>query len=395
MAIYDYKGNSYFNVCGKWTDHMSRPVTADISKELDLLYSKKYIAQKEKTPTAKVKIKTGPLNQTPYGSFYGQNTNKNSPGGAKSVSSNNQTKSGKNYQSESLGKNIPTPISRKKATERVTYENVKLTREQEMALQVLERGENVFLSGEAGTGKSYVINEYLRRNQKKKNIIVCAFTGVAAINVGGSTLHRIFEMPIGAIQNGDYNKNPSQALQKADVIIIDEISMCRFDYFEYVVRTLRQAESMAQQRVFTNAISSGNIPDWDNSKQLIVVGDFYQLPPVITQNDREIFRKYWESKPINEGFAFQSPLWNEMHFKNIVLKEIIRQKDIEFTINLNKIRMGDYSGIDYFNNNDCKSIIPDAIYLCGRNVEANEINQKKAEELQGKAVIYHRFVMQI
>lgn len=391
MAIYGLKGNSYFNVCGKWLDHMSRPVSVDLAKELDARYPREYVAKKETKPKAKVKVAPGPLSQTPYGSFYNQKpaTNKNGTSFTNNTSANKQMKSGKNYQSTSSTKSIPTPKSRKKATERDTYEQVVLTREQEAALQVLESGGNAFLSGEAGTGKSFVINEYLRRNRKKKNIIVCAFTGVAAINVGGSTLHRVFEMPIGAVRTGEYNRKPSDALQKADVIIVDEISMCRFDYFEYVVRTLHQAESMAQQNIFAKALSSGDTPNWDNSKQLIVVGDFYQLPPVITQNDRELFRQYWESESIKEGFAFQSPLWNEMQFKCIVLKDIIRQKDKEFTMNLNKIRMGDSSGIDYFNQNDCKDSISNAIYLCARNAEANEINQKKAEELPGEAVAYH------
>ena len=69
MAIYGLKGNSYFNVCGKWLDHMSRPVSADMAKELDLRYPREYVAKKETKQKAKVKVAPGPLSQTPYGSF--------------------------------------------------------------------------------------------------------------------------------------------------------------------------------------------------------------------------------------------------------------------------------------------------------------------------------------
>lgn len=263
-----------------------------------------------------------------------------------------------------------------------------LTKDQERALKLLESGENVFLSGEAGAGKSYVLNEFVRRNRKKKNIIVCAFTGIAAINVNGSTIHRVFEMPIGVLKPDDYNKDPDDALIRADVVIIDEISMCRFDHFEYVVRTLRRAEELDRQKRMSKSLKSGGAINWNTGKQIVVVGDFYQLPPVITKNDREVLEKYYDGKNIGHGFAFQSPLWREVNFKSIVLKEILRQNDRELLLNLNKVRAGDATGITYFNSKSNENPIPNGIYLCGRNAAADKVNQEKSDALDVEAKVY-------
>lgn len=279
-------------------------------------------------------------------------------------------------------------VPHKKATEPNYSNKVTLTKDQEKALELLESGENVFLSGEAGTGKSYVLNEFVKRNRKKKNIIVCAFTGIAAINVNGSTIHRVFDMPIGVLKPDDYNKDPDDALIKSDVIIIDEISMCRFDHFEYVVRTLRRAEELDRQKRMSKSLKTGSNINWNTGKQIVVVGDFYQLPPVITKNDREVLEKYYEGKSIGHGFAFQSPLWKEADFKSVVLKEILRQNDRELLTNLNKIRSGDASGITYFNSKTSEKPIPGGIYLCGRNAAADKVNQEKSEALDGDTKVY-------
>ena len=144
---------------------------------------------------------------------------------------------------------------------------------QKVAFDLLIAGYNVFLSGEAGTGKSFILNKFIDYIETKtdKNLVVCASTGIAAVNIGGTTLHRAFHAPLDPIINTSKNKNLSDVILNADIIIIDEISMCRFDLFSYVMNYIRAAER-----------ESGIV------KQVVVVGDFYQLPPVFTDKDKAV-----------------------------------------------------------------------------------------------------------
>lgn len=360
MALYEYNGKSYFHTAlGKWVDGQSNPVDPEIAKALSDLYPVEEIKAREKTERAG----KSPSNKKASKRF---------------VITNNTRVSGATHHSG----------WHKKASELPYNRSAELTADQKKALSVLESGANVFLTGEAGTGKSFVLREFMRRN-KGKNIIVGAFTGIAAINIGGSTLHRIFKAPIGTIKPGDYNTKPSEALVKADVIVIDEISMCRIDLFEYVVRTIAAAERIRQYNENTNALNEGRSPRVLNSKQIIVVGDFYQLSPVIGERDEPTFYSFWNRETICDGFAFASPLWEELHFKNILLTEIVRQSgDSDYIENLNKIRIGDVSGIAWFNENISRTPLPNAIYLCGTNAKANAINRKESDALPGEAKIY-------
>lgn len=207
----------------------------------------------------------------------------------------------------------------------------KLTIDQERALKVMRSGRNVFLSGAAGTGKSFLINEYLKEN-KDKNVLVCAPTGLAAVNIGGVTLNRLFYVPTEITEPGSYTKSSSMAVKQADIIIIDEISMCRIDTFEYIIRTLHD---IYKQKKETN--DSAHI-----RKQVIAVGDFYQLPPVLKKEKEKEFEEKWGIKRGEDLFAYNSTLWEDMLFANIILKAQVRQSnDLEYLENLNKIRVGD------------------------------------------------------
>ncbi len=337
MSSYELYGNTYYYVVDHWTDCNNNKVQAKIADELN-----------QKYPDAGAKRKKpGKPNK-------------------KGMTNSGTSKSNTSY--------YKAKEFRKKVKPHNYMDTVVLTESQKNALKVLESGESVFLTGEAGTGKSFVLQEFIRRN-KNKNIVVCAPTGIAAINIGGSTLHRVFGVPLGAVRPGDGNKEPSDVLIRAEIVIIDEISMCRIDVFEYVVQTL------------LNAINS---PQNSNNckKQLILVGDFFQLPPVITDGDRAILNQYFGGD-IGYGFAFKSTLWNKIVRNNIVLSEIVRQgNDIEFAQNLNKIRVGDYSAIDWFNDHVSRDVKPNGIFLCGTNREAESLNEIKAGELGGEAIEY-------
>lgn len=241
---------------------------------------------------------------------------------------------------------------------------------QKKALNLLMSGDNVFLSGEAGTGKSYVIDEFTKK-ENKKNILLCAPTGIAAINIKGITLHRAFGIKISeVIKKEDYNHKPSEELKLADVIIIDEISMCRFDVFNYICKTLENMN--------------------DKKRQIVVVGDFYQLSPVIKDIERKCLLQYWDKNCVMNGYAFLSEYWGKLNFKSIVLTEIVRQKgEADYIKNLNLIRRGIPIGIDWFNNNSSIERISNAIYLCGTNEKANIINNDSCKKIEKKPKKYY------
>ena len=243
-----------------------------------------------------------------------------------------------------------------------------LTAGQSAALHAMNAGRNVFLSGEAGTGKSFVLRTFLE--QTDRNVVVCAPTGIAAINVGGTTLHRAFKVPMDPIGPEKEPQTVQEVIEKAQTIVIDEISMCRFDVFEFVAKSIRKAEKKAKHK-----------------KQLIVVGDFLQLPPVVTDKDRKALDFLWGDDAVRDGFAFQAPMWQDFDFVTVVLDEVMRQKgDSDFVTKLNDVRRGRVDALDWFNANAAAK--QPGICLCATNKEAERINSTEIEKLKGRARIY-------
>lgn len=237
----------------------------------------------------------------------------------------------------------------------------KLNIQQEKALEIIKSGANVYLGGVGGTGKSYVINTYIDSltPYERDRTLITAPTGIAAININGVTLHRCFGASTTPKAPNDRQESPSviKMISKADRIIIDEISMCRLDLFSFVCNTLKYVERTYRKRI-----------------QLIVIGDFLQLPPVVTDKDRIALKELgWGD--IGNGFAFLSPAWNEMKFANVMLTEVVRmQGDTAFIENANKARVNDFSCIPWFNVNAAKKEREDAICLCPTNKQVSEIN---------------------
>lgn len=242
---------------------------------------------------------------------------------------------------------------------------MQLTENQKKAYDAMMSGKNVFLTGEAGTGKSFVISTFLENN-KNKNVLVTAPTGIAAINIHGSTLHRVFGAPTHPIISNVIKKVPDE-VKAADVIIIDEISMCRVDLFDFVARNIRKVEQEDNKRI-----------------QVIVIGDFFQLPPVTNKEDKELLKMIY---PISKHFfAFESDYWDIFAFETVYLKDIIRQNDTAFIEQLNKARVGDKSCVDFFNQYQ-KNEIPGGIVLCGTNKTVLDINTEKLAEIDEKEMI--------
>lgn len=265
-----------------------------------------------------------------------------------------------------------------------------LKKRQARALELLKEGYNVFLSGEAGTGKSFVIEKYTDYLDKKGiRYVVCAPTGLAAINVDGATLHRTFKL---STDLGDSDVNLKN-VEEAQVIIIDEISMCRRDIFQYIARALIE---------FANPIEEFDIKKERRvvrKKQIVVVGDFFQLPPVLGNNDRKMIEQlksqgyeelYKDILNLEETiYAFQCKEWEELGFKNIVLNEVVRQSDKDYIDNLNKVRRGDVEGLEFIKKEASDSEIKNAIYLTSKNKDAENLNSNNLEKIKGKEYTFY------
>lgn len=249
-----------------------------------------------------------------------------------------------------------------------------LKSKQQLACDCMEHGKNVFLTGDAGTGKSFVVNRFIHWCKKEgKQVVVCAPTGVAAINIGGVTAHRVFKIPIKPLIESP--RSIPTTLKDADVILIDEISMLRVDIFDYIATVLFALNSFRRQR------GKGDI-------QVVLVGDFFQLPPVVTDKDREVLETYKYRNGMGKGFAFQSQYWSAFNFVCIQLDEVVRQDDMEFIYNLNAIRYGDFRGIRYFNQRSNPEIIKDAILICGTNKAVNQKNDEEYKKINSKEFVY-------
>lgn len=271
-----------------------------------------------------------------------------------------------------------------------------LTDGQSYALDLMLSGENVFLTGEAGTGKSEVVKLFIRMSEQNgKQILVTAPTGTAADNLHGETIHRTFGADIGVQKNNRALTERKDILKVADIVIIDEISMCRFDLFEYVARRIvYENEQRARDRMMK---LSGYLSDDDevkeNDLQLIVIGDFYQLPPVITQDDAMELSAVYKFD-YGKGYAFVSPYWKTMNFTGVILKEIVRQDDKAFKGVLSEIRHDNRNSkntcIDFLmrNSSDFPMTGDDAIFLVPTNKKCKEINDREMAKLDADEKVY-------
>ena len=237
----------------------------------------------------------------------------------------------------------------------------------------LLQNHNIFLSGGAGVGKSYLIAKIIKLYESANKIVVpLGSTGISAVNIGGYTLHSFFIFGIAKsieeLQSYDKRNKKrlselKKLLQNTDLIIIDEISM---------------VSSSLMDMIYYRLSSLGF------SGKLLVVGDFYQLPPVIKQSkESKLFRE-----PI---YAFESSAWKSFNFKPFILEEVKRTSSQEFINILSKIRKGvcDKEVQDYLiklKENTLQN--SDPTYLFGRNEEANSMNKQKLSLLSSDENYY-------
>lgn len=255
--------------------------------------------------------------------------------------------------------------------------NIEINEQFARALKLMEDGKtHVFVTGKAGTGKSTLL-EYFRATSDKK-VVVLAPTGVAAVNVGGQTIHSFFRFkPDITVEKA--RKTAASArrhkggelYRKLDTIIIDEVSMVRADLMDSIDQFLRAARGK-------KALPFGGV-------KMVFIGDLYQLPPVVTSNERAIFAGHYQSP-----YFFDSRVFDELELELIELEKIYRQKDEHFIKLLNSIRNNsiDEKGIAILNSRYKPDYEPKDgfyIYLTTINSKASEINNHKLAELPGKA----------
>lgn len=265
----------------------------------------------------------------------------------------------------------------RKATEVVGRSFRGLTDGQQKAFDLVKSGRNVYLSGLGGTGKSYIVDRIIEwAKTSGKNVIVCAPTGIAALNVGGTTIHRALKiLPEVTLRMSPEPKiTKNSPIPECDLMIVDEISMCRLDLFDYLSSVLNKAAEIRKARGKKRC-------------QLVVVGDFCQLAPVIQQNERKILEAKY-GFDVKGGYPFMGTSWDDWDFASVELTQAIRQRDAAFVTALNMCRVNDLGGVRWIEEHSSPKKIEGAIYLCGRNEEADRENKKRLDALAGPAVQY-------
>lgn len=287
------------------------------------------------------------------------------------------------YRMNQKEDNKEIPVTEKNPAYRYPSAYDTLNKEQKAYFNDMVNGENIFISGNAGTGKSYltrVFNEFCDLNNKR--IIKVAPTGVAAKNIGGCTMHRTFKM--GTELQLDDPKKVSKVLLSTDVVLIDEISMARIDNFEFCMKQIEIVNQTRKEKNEKNHAKPGD-KNYKTPIQVILVGDFFQLPPVLKKEDKEILENHKYHKDIGTGFSFTSEYWDKLGIKLCYLTEVVRQKgDDGFLDSLNKVKYGDASGLNYIRMNSSKTPFEKAVTLAGKNSTVKEINTTELYKLPGK-----------
>jgi ATP-dependent exoDNAse (exonuclease V) alpha subunit len=251
-----------------------------------------------------------------------------------------------------------------------------LSQEQTDALNVmLSDVPAIFLTGAAGTGKSYLLKQF--RKVCPLNCVVLAPTGMAALNAGGQTIHSFFRFPAKAINREDIKAVENKILYRAlDVIIIDEVSMVRADLMDAIDAFMRK-NGRDSSRPF------GGV-------RIIFVGDLYQLPPVVKGMEE---RRYLEER-YGSPYFYSAPVFSQCPVKIIELREIHRQKDIEFIQVLNAVRIKEINDANLIWLNGVTasaSIPPHTVTLTPRRAAAATANLERLAKLSGNEKQYDAF----
>ena len=249
---------------------------------------------------------------------------------------------------------------------------------------ILHTNRSLFLTGKAGSGKSTFLR-YICQTTKKKHVVL-APTGIAAINAGGVTLHSFFKIPFHPLLPNDvkysarhiketlkYNSEKRKIIRELELIIIDEISMVRADIIDFVDKVLR--------------IYSRNMREPFGGKQLLLVGDIYQLEPVLREEDRQLLHPFYPS-----AYFFDAIIFRSFQLVSIELKKVYRQNDASFIRILDDIRTNHVSDQELQAlNRRVGAVLPLSdnrltITLSARRDTVDFINEGRLQELPGDPV---------
>ena len=256
----------------------------------------------------------------------------------------------------------------------------------ELARFIVEKtNHNLFLTGKAGTGKTVFLRDFVAHTKKK--VVVLAPTGIAAINANAMTIHSFCRFglspaPLGRVREGnDYvlEDEEEKLVRKMDLIIIDEVSMVRADVMDHIsekIRLIRESDK-----------PFGGV-------QLLLIGDLFQLPPVVTKDDEMQLKTYYG----NNYFFFNSNAIKKVGFETICFNKVYRQDNPEFVRILNKARVGDVSWFDCNKLN--ARFMPDFaipedkkfINLVAQRKQADAINDKGLKSLEGDYKSYKALI---
>lgn len=256
------------------------------------------------------------------------------------------------------------------------------------ALQIVNfTRRSLFLTGKAGTGKSTFLR-YICQHTKKKHVVL-APTGIAAINAGGSTLHSFFKLPFHPLIPTDsrfsnrniketlkYNGEKRKLIREVELVIIDEISMVRADIIDFIDKVLR--------------IYTRNMREPFGGKQLLFVGDIYQLEPVVKEEDRQFLRPFYPSP-----YFFDAHVFRSFKLVSIELRKVYRQSDSTFINILDHIRtnMVTANDLQLLNDRVAAASLSDSnglsITLSTRRDTVDYINQCQLDKLPGEASVFY------
>jgi len=242
------------------------------------------------------------------------------------------------------------------------------------ALRVMEETRrSIFITGRAGTGKSTLLKYF--RDHTRKTVAIVAPTGVAALNVQGQTIHSFCRFKPNVtpetVKRLRVNSDRPNIYQRLDAIVIDEISMVRADLLDCVDKFLR--------------LNGPRLDQPFGGLQMIFIGDLYQLPPVVTSQEKEIFRARYETP-----YFYGARVFREFEMEFVELEKVYRQHDAGFIQILNAIRNRslDDAGLEIINRRYAPGFEPPAgefyLYLTTTNASAEQINAARLAKLDSE-----------
>jgi len=258
------------------------------------------------------------------------------------------------------------------------------------ALQIVNyTRRSLFLTGKAGTGKSTFLR-YVADTTKKKHVVL-APTGIAAVNAGGSTLHSFFRLPFHPLLPNDtrythrhikntlkYTNEQRKLLREVELIIIDEISMVRADIIDFIDKVLREYTRNSEPF---------------GGKQLLLVGDIYQLEPVVKEEDRQLLHPFYSS-----AYFFNAKVWQQMPIISIELRKVYRQTDEHFISILDHIRNNTAGATDLaaLNQRVTGNQLPTeeglGIILAARRDIVDYTNEQRLSQLEGQPSVFYGII---